>query len=198
MRLFLKNISKHPSSSASFDYNARRQAQARVARNLHPDRLFETMHSEETDNIIFYDAVDFYNTLRSFNELVDWFDAELEYLKGILCALDSIFIYGPDDLESCNRRRHLICQVVVHWCETLKCILRSALYENFDYCSLSCDIATLAAHLLKHLQKNYEQCCIDSERLTSDHQNSVKLLIEITYTCVPILQDFLLSGFKKF
>jgi hypothetical protein len=196
MKLSLKEFAKFPSKASSFDLNARRQSQARISKNLHPDRILETLQNDGSENIIFYDQVEFYNALRSFEPLEEWMDAEIDCLKRMLGSLDLIFIDESAELEAYNRRRHLLCQIAVFWCETLKFILSSASSVRFDFSGLSCDIATLAAHILKYLQKNFENCCIDSERAINDHSDSIKLLIEITYTSVPIIQGFMFSGLK--
>ncbi len=194
MKLKIKSFSKKPSKASIFDLNARKQCQARIAKNLHPDRILEIMTNGGPENILLYDKIDFYNALRSFEPLEDWFDIEIDCLKRLLRSLDSIFVDESNELEACNRRRHLLCQIIVFWCDTLKTILSSASSHKFDFISLSCDIATLSAHLLKCLQKSFESCSNDSEQANSDNVTATKLLIEISYTSVPIIQSFVFSG----
>lgn len=194
MKLMLKTFSKSPSKCSTLDFNARRQSQARVAKNLHPDRILENLQNEDEENIFILGESHLYNTLRSFVPISDWFDAEIDFMRRLLRSLDAVFVEGPEDLVACNRRRHLLCQIVVFWCQTLKELLGFASSVKFDFESLSYDIATLSSHLLKCIQKSFESCCNDSDRAINDHNSTTKLLIDSTYTCVPILQFFLFSG----
>ena len=189
MKLAKAKTAKQPRQLTSFEYNSRMQSAARIAKNLHADRILEILQNPPSECILFMSEAEFLTSLRSFKPSFDMTRDDFDCMRRLLRSLDQVFV-DEDDIVFRNKRRHVLCQIAALWCEILKVLLT---HSQAELDAFSCDISTMTSHLALGLQNNFDCNCTNSESASKDQTDCIKLLLDISYTSVPILQSLLFS-----
>lgn len=181
MKLSRQNIEK----LSSFDYQTRLRQGREIAQILHPDRIMDNI-----DEVSLLGNRNKNKKTLELPELSGKFADEIFCIKKLLRSLDNILITTDVDeqtiLVACNQRRHVICQISTVFSTIL---LQISTTTRTAKSSVANEISLLAADIINLLQVNFANNCEENARADRDQQVAIKLILDLSYSIVPILQQ---------
>lgn len=179
-----KNILK----TSSYDFQARLRQQRELAGLLHPDKIMQSIDDSNSNNLLFL-ALE--SEFSKVFPILCKFSDEICCIQRVLKSLEAILVVSGDEpiLISSNRRRHIICQVSTVFASLLQASLHNCSNEAFN---LAKDVSLFASQIIKYLQTNFARNCEDHPQVDLDQQLAIKLILDISYSIVPQLQNFIL------
>lgn len=173
--------------SSSFDYQSRLKIRREISNILHPDRIMENIDDSEpsTSNLIF--SKDFDMKFKNFSK----FEDEIFCIQKLLKSLENILIVSNDEevLISSNRRRHSICQISTVFITLLQKLILIQSTSSASVLEISKEISIFTFQIIKYLQTNFSRNCENYPRADRDQQLAIKLILDISYSTVPQLQQ---------
>lgn len=211
MKLRSKDKTNIEKNSISFDYKIRQEIQTKISQVLHPDKIMDSVDDCDSSNWIFPNSDSQMKT--HFPTFYSLGNDEIFCFQRLLKSLDGIFVErcrvkNPttttttpsssiisddqnillDEINSTNRRRHVICQLSTLFCNLLFTLTTTTQLINSPL-SIAQEISILTAHLIKYLQTNFGSNCEDHTLADRDQQVAIKLFLDSAYSVVPLLSS---------
>ena len=174
----------------SYDQNWRREQMGHLAGALHPDLITATASSLSSQSDL--------NLHKRLATILSTPDAEADFdcVRRLLRSLDSVLVEtsSVEETISCNRRRHILCQIFSLLCDVFTQAVKSPALAVEGIVPLASELCLLTAFVSRSLQDNFNRCCDEAApQADADQSTIMQLLLDLAYSFVPQLQALLFS-----